>query len=262
MGKIIAVSNNKGGILKTSLTCNLSGVLARQGKRVLIVDTDSQSNVALTFGKNPDEYANTLFEVLTEDFPIKDAIIQAHEDYENIFILPSNESLSGFEKRVSENPDMYPNPLELFKEKIEEIRDEFDVIFVDTPPNLAMLVACVMNAVDQVILPFHPETYNIRSIIKTIETIENFQTVNEKLEILAVVPTKVRTNTDIHNNTLLLCQQFCNARDIKITKNVVKETIRFADSLAKHRLPLTLIKKKEKQEGVQNYIKIAEELGL
>ncbi|MCQ6524973.1 ParA family protein [Bacillus paranthracis] len=262
MGKIIAVTNNKGGILKTSLTVNLAGVLAKQGKKILIVDTDSQANVALSFGENPDEYENTIFEVLTEDFPIRDAIVQPEEGHENIYVLPSNESLGDFEKRVSENPDMYPNPLDLFKDKIEEIRDEFDLIICDTPPNLSMLVGCILNSVDSAILPFHPETYNIRSIIKTIESIENFKETNEKLEILAVVPTKVRTNTDIHNNTLLLCQQFCNTKGIKITKNVIKETIRFADSLAKERKPLTLIKKKEKTEAVQNYIKIAKELGL
>ncbi|BCC44647.1 ParA family protein [Bacillus cereus] len=262
MGKIITVSNNKGGILKTSLTVNLAGVLANQGQKVLIVDTDSQSNVALTFGKNPDEYENTIFEVLTEDFPIKDAIVQAHEDHENIFILPSNESLADFEQRVSENPDMYPNPLDLFKEKIEEVRDSFDTILVDTPPNLSMLVGCVLNGSDSVIIPFHAETYNIRSIIKTIESIENFKETNEKLEILGVVPTKVKKNTSIHNETILLCQQFCNTKKIKVTNNVVKETIKFADALAKERKPLTLIKKKEKLEAVQDYIKIAKELNL
>ncbi|BCC15166.1 MULTISPECIES: ParA family protein [Bacillus cereus group] len=259
MGKIIAVSSNKGGILKTSLTTNLAGVLSKEGKKVLIVDTDNQANVMLTFGENPDEYENTLFEVLTEDFPIRDAIVNVHE---NIYVLPANENLAYFDMRVLDNQDIYPNYLELFKEKIEEIRDEFDVILVDTPPNMGIIVANVLMAVDSVIVPFHPETYNIRSIIKTIEAIENFKTRNEKLEILGVVPTKVKLNTSIHNETLNLCQQFCNTKGIKITKNVVKETIKYAASLAKNRLPLTLVDKKEKEEVVQDYFNLVKELGL
>src|SRR4051812_23416388 len=88
--KVIAVNNNKGGSLKTTTATNLAGVLASEGKKVLIIDADNQSNVTLTFGRNPDEFDVSLYDVLINGLTPSKAIVNVHQ---NLDILPSNDDL-------------------------------------------------------------------------------------------------------------------------------------------------------------------------
>ena len=258
MGEIIAVSSNKGGILKSSLTLNASGVLAKQGKKILIIDTDSQANILLSFGKNPDQYENTLYDVLVDGFPIKDTIVNVHE---NIDVVPSNDDLSYFEMDVLRNVEKYPDFFTLLKNAMGDLKEEYDYIFVDTPPSMGLIVGNVFMISDHVLIPFHPETYGLRSMVKTIQTIQNFKKENPSLNIKAVIPTKVRGKTRVHGANLNACVEFCNLQGIKITESVIRETIKYADALAKYRLPLTLVEDAE-EDIISDYVNLVKELNL
>src|SRR5699024_770355 len=97
MARVIAVSNNKGGILKTTISVTLATLLARHGNRVLIMDTDNQGNSYLSFGGNPDELDYSMFDVLMGDAGIKDTIINISD---NLDVLPSNDSMEFFDMDV------------------------------------------------------------------------------------------------------------------------------------------------------------------
>ncbi|MFP5303349.1 AAA family ATPase, partial [Cobetia sp. SIMBA_158] len=105
-------------------------VLASQGKKVLIVDADNQSNVALTFGKNPDEFAYGLYDVLIDGIPAEHTIVNVHE---NIDIIPATDDLVGFDFEVIGNSKKYPRPFELMYKGINHLRSQYDFILIDTP---------------------------------------------------------------------------------------------------------------------------------
>src|SRR5690554_1313246 len=138
----VAISTNKGGVLKTSITTNIAGVMAKRKKRVLIVDTDNQGNVLLSFGKNPDECQKTLYDVLVGGEDINKAIVTA---YKNIDVLPSNDDMSFFEFDVLGKKS---NPFRFLGDQIREIEAEYDYILIDTPPNLGLTQANVLNCAD------------------------------------------------------------------------------------------------------------------
>lgn len=255
MTKIIAISTNKGGCLKTSLTTNISAVLSLQNKKVLIIDTDNQGDVALTFGKNPDMFQNTIHDVLVSGLDINEAIVNVAE---NIDIVPSNDDMAFFEIDVLTNGTKYPQPFDLLKNALENQNDEYDYILIDTPPNLGLTVGNVLKVADEIVTPFHPETYSLRSLTKTVQAISNFQKGNPNLRLSAIIPTKVR-NTNLHTANIVACEGFASSNNLRITETRIPESITFANAVGKHRLPLVLAAKtateKKMAEVYKNLVK-------
>src|SRR5690625_4350920 len=155
--KVIAVMTNKGGVLKTSLTTNIAGVLAERGKKVLIIDSDNQGNVGVSFGLNPDEYDSSIYNVLLENMSIKEALVKVHS---NIDVVVANDDMNDFELNVLINFKEYDNLFNMLETPIEEIKGEYDYILVDTAPNLGLTNGNVLAVVDEVIIPFQPEAYS------------------------------------------------------------------------------------------------------
>ncbi|MGP6151697.1 ParA family protein [Priestia flexa] len=112
MAKVIAVSTNKGGVLKSSIVSNLAGVLSKEGKKVLIIDTDNQGNASISFGENPDNFELTLYDVLLEGIEPKKAIVNVHK---NIDILPSNDDMGFFEFDVISQLDKFKKTIIFIK---------------------------------------------------------------------------------------------------------------------------------------------------
>lgn len=252
---IIAVNNNKGGSLKTTTTTNLAGVLASQGKKVLIVDTDNQSNVALTFGKNPDEFATGLYDVLVDGLPAEHPIVNV---YENIDLLPATDDLLQFDFDVI-NSDKHKNPFALMKDSLQPIVDSYDYILIDTPPSLSLMVWNVFGFADKVLIPYAPETYSVRSLVKVIGAINKVKNaINPELEILGVVPTLVRSATNLHTNIMDETRQYLFENKIHMFKTYIPSTIQFASAVAYQSLPATLTKqvlsriKSKKQVATDN----------
>ena len=314
MGNVIAVSANKGGVLKTSLSTNIAGVLSRdllledpskkiekdnllkelsslkksrknskkrkrikeietnieeyenepkellrKGKKILIIDHDNQGNVALSFGINPDDYGKTLYNVLVEDMEMKEAIVNVHE---NIDLVISNDDMIDFSVKVLTNIDKYPNYLTLLKEKIDSIKGEYDYVIIDTPPDLGLVISNVFTASDKILVPFQPETFSMRSLIKTIGTVESFkEMINPNVEILGIVPTLIDSRTTIHSDILQECRKYAYENDVKVFDTHIPRSVRFASSVAYEGKPSTLSKQKN-DNAVQSYFELVKELGL
>lgn len=235
--QVWAISTNKGGVLKTSLTVNLAGLLSEK-QRVLIVDTDNQGNCLVSFGKNPDQANTTLYDVMVDNIPAQYAIQNV---YKNIDVLPSNDDMAFLEFDVLTNAKKYPKPFHLLRQSLEAVKNEYDIILVDTPPNMGLVQGNVLSFADRVLIPFQPEPYNMRSLVKIFKAIRDFREQhNPKLSILGVIPTLVDTRTNVHDRTLQECRKYCYERDITMFNTVIPKTIRFATSLAFERLPATL----------------------
>lgn len=237
MPHIWAVSTNKGGVLKTSITTNLAGALCLEN-RILIVDTDNQGNALLSFGINPDSLENTLYDVLVDGMDPKEAIITVHN---NIDILPANDDLSFFEFDVLTNREQYPKPFNLLKEAMKELENDYDYILFDTPPNLGLMQGNVLSYVEKVLVPFQPENYSMRSLVKILQAISNFKEQhNPRLEVLGIVATLVDQRTTLHTQILQECRKYCTENDIHMFDTIIPRSVRFASSVAYERLPATL----------------------
>src|SRR5699024_9802042 len=211
--------------------------------RVLIMDTDNQGNSYLSFGGNPDELDDSMYDVLMGTADFENAKVKI-SDY--LDVLPSNDAMEFFDLDVLTNIQKYPYPFLFLKEVLKNIRDEYDYIIVDTPPNLGLIQGNVLTAVDEVIIPFQPEVYSMRSLVKMLDVIESFREKHNKdLKVNGVVATLVDMRTNLHKDILEQAREYCKERHVRMFETVIPKTIRFASNIAYNSSPL----EEEKKEG-------------
>lgn len=194
VGIIIAITNQKGGVGKTTTSVNLSACLANMGKKVLLVDLDSQGNASSGIGVNKDELEYCIYNVLIETYDIE-KIIQ-HTMIERLDVAPATIQLAGAEV------DMVPivSRETILKQSLQSIRDLYDFIIIDCPPSLGLLTLNALTAADSVLIPIQCEFYALEGVSQLIKTIQIVQqTSNPSLEIEGVLLTMFdgRTNLSI-----------------------------------------------------------------
>lgn len=253
---IIAVSTNKGGVLKTSITTCLAGALTTKDKKVLIIDTDNQGNVLVSFGINPDNVEMTVYDVLVDNVDPKQAIINVHP---NIDVLPANDDMSFLEFDVLSNREKYPEPFKMLQTALGSLHTEYSHVLIDSPPNLGLVQGNILTYADSVLIPFQPEGYSMRSLIKILNAIQNFKEQhNPSLGILGVVATLVDQRTTLHSEVLQQCRKYCFENGIKMFDTVIPRSVRFAASVAYERKPATLTE--AKHPLVQAYFDLLKEV--
>lgn len=255
MAKVWAICTNKGGVLKTTITTNLAGILSKT-KKVLIIDTDMQGNCLVSFGKNPDQQKLTIYNVLVENVPVEKAIVNVHK---NIDVLAANDDMDLFDFDILMNIKKYPHFFMLVKGAIDKLRSKYDYILVDAPPYKGLMHGNILSFVDKVLIPFQPETYSMRSLVKMIQSIEEFKKQhNPNLSILGVVATLVDQRTTLHSQVLQECRKYCNQQNVKMFETYIPRSVRFAASVAYEKLPSTLTD--VKNPIVMNYFDLLKEV--
>jgi chromosome partitioning protein len=191
---IITVANQKGGVGKTTTTMNVGVALAREGKRVLLIDGDPQANLSshlgVTPGEPPYEDVHTLDEVYLSKRPLDEAGRKRliAKTRSGVDLIPCDKALSGVEYYLFSRQDR-----ELVLARfLGPLKASYDFIFVDTPPSLNLLTLNALCASDGVIVPVQPEFFSLEGIVKIRESIEDIKARwNPKLRILGVLPTQV-----------------------------------------------------------------------
>jgi chromosome partitioning protein len=182
MGKVIAVFNQKGGVGKTTTNVNLSASIGQMGKKVLVLDLDPQGNSTSGYGIEKSEVETTIYEVLLNNDSIRDAIIKT--EFDNINIVAAATELAGAEIEFTDIPEREY----ILKKAINEVKDEYDYIFVDCPPSLGMLTINCLTAVDSVLIPIQCEYYALEGVSQLMGTISLIKkSLNPNLEIQGVV---------------------------------------------------------------------------
>lgn len=222
---------NKGGVGKTSLVTNLAGAIGKKlNKKVLIVDTDGQGNSSLAFGINSNELDTTIYDVLLGNANAKDAIINVGY---NVDLLPANDEMNFYDMDVLTNIKMYQQPFHMLKKALEGITDHYDYIFIDTPPSMSLVAGNVLIASQKVIIPFTPETFAVKGLIRIIQAINEFKAKdNPNLEVEGVVGMMVQSGTVLHSEMLQQARRFCVENDITMYETIIPKSIRFANSTA------------------------------
>lgn len=185
MGRIIAIANQKGGVGKTTTTINLGAALAKQGERVLLVDTDPSGNLTqgLGYAKNLRlTLESAMRQIILELDPELDATILAHE--EGFDILPANKMLTGMELMLQTVEDNKT----VLAELLNHVRDRYDTILIDCMPSLGMLTMNAFTAADEVLIPVQPQRYAVEGLQELMGTIARIQkTSNPKLGIAGIL---------------------------------------------------------------------------
>jgi chromosome partitioning protein len=227
----------------------LSACLAEAGKKVLIVDLDPQGNTTSGLGVDKNSLEKTVYEVIGGEIEIKDGIIEGL--FENLSLLPANRSLSGAEIELITTERMQY----IMKEKMEEIRDEYDFIILDCPPALGMLTVNAMTAADSVIVPIQCEFYALDGLSQLIYTVELIQSnLNPKLHIEGVVFTMYDARTNL---SLQVVENVKDNLKQNIYKTIIPRNVRLAEAPS-HGLPINLYD--TRSTGAEGYRLLAEEV--
>lgn len=249
MSRIIAVANQKGGVGKTTTSVNLSACLAEAGKKVLLVDLDPQGNTTSGLGIDKNSLEKTVYEVIGGEIQIGEAIIP--DLFVNLSLLPANRNLSGAEIELITIERMQY----IMKEKLSEIRDDYDFIILDCPPALGMLTVNAMTAADSVLVPIQCEFYALDGLSQLIYTIELIQkNLNPDLHMEGVVFTMYDARTNL---SLQVVENVKDNLNQNIYKTIIPRNVRLAEAPS-HGLPINLYD--SKSTGAESYRLLAEEV--
>jgi len=197
MGKIITLTNQKGGVGKTTTSINISASLAHLGHRVLLVDVDSQANASTGVGIYKGDAKRTIFDLLVDDLDPNEAILPTSE--ENLFLIPSSQELSGIDILImsDENREFK------LKEKLAVIKDDYDFIVIDCPPSLGLLTINALTAADATLIPVQCEYYALEGLTQLLNTIRIVQKrLNPNLSIEGVLLTMLDTRTKLGKDVI------------------------------------------------------------
>ena len=249
MGKIIAITNQKGGVGKTTTAINLSACLAEKKKKVLTIDIDPQGNTSSGLGIDKNNIENTIYELLIGKADIKDCIYPSA--MRKLSIIPSNINLSGAEiELINMKKKEY-----LLRDRIEKIKGKYDYIIIDCPPSLSLLTINAMTAADSVIVPIQSEYYALEGLSQLIHTIDLIkERLNPDLYIQGVVFTMYDARTN------LSVQVVDNVRenlDVHIYNTIIPRNVRLAEAPS-YSMPIILYD--ARSSGAYAYRKLAIEV--
>jgi chromosome partitioning protein len=198
MAKVISLVNQKGGVGKTTTSINLAAALGKEGKRVLLIDLDPQSNATTGLGLNSNDFDHDIYEVITSKCDIEEAIKKTK--YDNLAIIPSTLNLAGvdveFVKKMLEDKTFHQN--EQLKAQINKVRNAFDYIIIDCQPSLGLGTMNALVASDSVIIPVQCEFFALDGITLLLNSIIMVQSsMNPNLRIEGVLLTMLDGRTNI-----------------------------------------------------------------
>ena len=190
MGKIICFSNQKGGVGKTTTAINLAAYVAREGRRVLLVDFDPQGNATSGYGIEKNQLKTGCYDVLMGDAIAEQAILPTVID--NLYILPANIDLAGAETDLVNMPSRES----ALKRALSPIKNDYEYIFIDCPPSLGLLTLNALVASDSVIIPIQSEFFALEGLSQLMYTIKIVrQRLNPNLTVNGVILTMYDTRT-------------------------------------------------------------------
>ncbi len=194
MGKVISVSNQKGGVGKTTTSLSLAASLGVLEKKVLLIDADPQGNATSGIGINSDDFNKSSYDVLLNQCEINDSIIKTKSP--NLDIIPANIDLVAVEiELVDTNKREY-----MLTKMIDKIKMDYDFIIIDCPPSLGLITMNALTASNSVIIPIQCEYYALEGLGKLLNTIKGIQKVhNNNLEIEGILLTMFDSRLRLSN---------------------------------------------------------------
>lgn len=249
MGKIIAITNQKGGVGKTTTSINLSAAIAMQGHRVLLIDCDPQGNASSGLGLNRKRLRYCLYDLLINQVNIKHVIQKT--GVRNLDVLPSTIQLAGAEVELSKRERWEF----ILKDSLESVKDNYDYIFLDCPPSLALLTVNALTASESVLIPLQCEYYALEGLSLLVDTIQLLrQKLNNKLHLEGIVFTMFDGRTNL---AIQVVDEVKKHFGKYVYKSIIPRNIRLSEAPS-HGKPIVTYDPKSK--GAEAYIELAGEV--
>ena len=248
LGRVISIANQKGGVGKTTTAVNLSTILAKKGKKVMLIDADPQGNASSGLGLEKD-VENSLYDVLINDVDIKETLQDSC--MKTLKVCPSNMDLAGAEVELVSQMSREQR----LKEKLDTIKDEFDYVIIDCPPSLGLITLNAFTASNSVLIPVQCEYYALEGLGQLLNTINLVKKhLNKSLEIEGAVLTMYDMRTNLSNQVVKEVKRYFEDR---VYKTVIPRNIKLSEAPS-FGMPITLYDAKSK--GARAYEKLAREV--
>ena len=247
MGKIISVANQKGGVGKTTTTVNLATILAKKGKKVLLIDADPQGNATSGLGLDKDLEPST-YDILVNDTELEDAMQKTI--IKNLKVCPANMNLAGAEVELV---SMMSREQRL-KEKVDIIKESFDYILIDCPPSLGLVTLNAFTASDSVLIPVQCEYFALEGLGQLLNTINLVKKhLNKSIRIEGALLTMYDIRTNLSNQVVKEVKKYF---ENKVYKTVIPRNVRLSEAPS-YGMPITEYDPRSK--GAKSYAKFAKE---
>lgn len=229
MATVIAVTNQKGGVGKTTTAVNLAYYIAKSGKKTLLIDFDPQGNATSGLGVDKQSLQLTMAEVAMESATLDQVVIPT--DYKNFFLAPTTPCMANTEVQLAQAERRFSR----LKNAIEASQANYDVIIIDSPPSLSLLTVNGLVAANYVLLPVQAEFYALEGLGQLLETMKLVRKgMNPTLELLGVLPTMMDTRTTLSGQ---VHEEIKKHFPGKVFNNVIPRNIRLAEAPS-HGLPI------------------------
>ena len=248
MGRIIAVTNQKGGVGKTTTSVNLAASLAETGRRILLIDLDSQGNATMGSGIDKHDVEKTGYELLMGHVEIRAVIIRAEEaGYD---LLPGNSDLTAAEVELLNKDDRERR----LRAALSYVQNDYDLIVIDCPPSLNMLTVNALAAAHGVLIPIQCEYYALEGLSALLDTIEQVRvSINPELDIEGLLRTMYDARNNLSNDVSAQLQEHFGE---KLYRTIIPRNVRLAEAPS-HGLPVLRYDKSSR--GAISYLALAGE---
>lgn len=249
MATVIAVTNQKGGVGKTTTAVNLAYYVSKLGKKTLLVDFDPQGNATSGLGVDKQALSLTMADVVTEKATIDQVIIPTA--YKNLFLAPTTPLLANTEVELAQADHRFSR----LKAAIEASTGEYDIVIIDSPPSLSLLTVNGLIAAKYVLLPVQAEFYALEGLGQLLETMKLVRKgMNPVLELLGVLPTMIDSRTTLSSQVHAEIKKHFPG---KVFETTIPRNIRLAEAPS-HGIPVGVYDKFSK--GARAYKALAKEV--
>ncbi|MCD6220534.1 ParA family protein [Candidatus Calescamantes bacterium] len=249
MGVVIAVVNQKGGVGKTTTAVNLATTLSLRRKRVLLVDFDPQGNATTGIGIEKEILKFTVYDSLINNFSLRDLIIPT--PVSPLYIVPANLDLAGAEIELANSPQRE----NVLRDKLKEIKGEFDYILIDCPPSLGLLTLNALVSAELLIIPVQCEYYAMEGLVQLFEIIREVRaSLNPQLKILGILLTMADNRTNLTHQVISEIRRHFPRETLK---TVIPRNIRISESPS-YGKPVVLYS--PRCNGAKSYYKLTKEV--
>ena len=248
MGKIISVANQKGGVGKTTTSVNLSTILAKKGKKVLLIDADPQGNASSGVGIDRNDVELSVYDILINEIEASDVVKKTN--IKNLNLCPSNINLAGAEVELVSVMSREHR----LKEKLDKIKNDYDFIIIDCPPSLGLITLNAFTASNSVLIPVQCEYYALEGLGQLLNTINLVKKhLNKDIEIEGALLTMYDIRTNLSNQVVKEVKKYFND---KVYKNVIPRNVKLSEAPS-YGMPISVYDPRSK--GAKSYEKFVKE---